>query len=68
MLFAPRSGEETRNTIAETATNWADSARQTFEKGQEKLRDTWEKGQEAVRSGKNVFRGDSERATGTEGM
>jgi gas vesicle protein len=67
MLFAPRSGEEMRNTLVETAGDWADSARQTFEKGQEKVRGVWDKGQEVVRSGMNAVRGDSEsRATGTE--
>lgn len=58
ILFAPRSGEETRNDLAQRANDLADSARENFEQGREKVRS----GISAIR---NVA--GQERATGTEG-
>ena len=58
ILFAPMSGEETRNNIAERASDLASSARDTFEQG----RDRMQRGVSAIR---NI--GESARPTGTEG-
>jgi gas vesicle protein len=60
VLFAPMSGEETRDQLTERANDLADSARETFQQG----RDRMQRGVEA-------FRGKAERAahqvrTGTE--
>ena len=60
ILFAPRSGEETRNELAQRANDLADSARENFEQGREKVRS----GISAIR---NVAGQQVERATGTEG-
>jgi len=54
VLFAPMSGEETRDNIAERANDFASSARDTFEAG----RDRVQRGVSAIR---NVA-----GATGTE--
>ena len=56
MLFAPMSGEETRNTLQERATDMAHSARATIDQGREKIR----RGVSAIRSG-------APASTGTEG-
>jgi gas vesicle protein len=37
ILFAPTSGEETRNTLQDRATDLANSARKTIEQGREKI-------------------------------
>ena len=57
VLFAPMSGQETRDNIAERATDLANSARETIEQG----RDRVQRGVSAIR---NVSGG---QATGTEG-
>ncbi len=54
VLFAPMSGEETRNTLQERAQDLANSARETYEQGREKVQ----------RTVSNI-RGES-RPTGTE--
>lgn len=59
VLFAPMSGQETRDNIAERANDLANSARETFDQG----RDRVQRGVSAIR---NVAGGDV-RATGTEG-
>lgn len=55
VLFAPMSGEETRNTLQERATDLANSARETIDQGREK-----------IQRGVSTIRGEV-RATGTEG-
>jgi len=60
VLFAPMSGQETRDNIAEHAGDLANSARETIEQGRERLRS----GISAVR---NVAGGGEARSTGTEG-
>jgi gas vesicle protein len=56
ILFAPLSGQETRDNIAERAGDLANSARETFEQGRER-----------VRRGVSSLRGEGEaRPTGTE--
>jgi len=55
VLFAPVSGEQTRGKIRDRANDLADTARETFEQGRER-----------VRSGISAIRG-SAAATGTEG-
>jgi gas vesicle protein len=56
ILFAPMSGEETRDNIAERASDLANSARESFEQGRER-----------VRRGVSTLRGEGEsRPTGTE--
>ncbi len=37
ILFAPVSGEETRDTLSERATDLANSARETLEQGRERV-------------------------------
>jgi gas vesicle protein len=56
VLFAPMSGEETRNNIRERANDLADQARETYEQGRDR-----------VRSGISTIRTATERATGTTG-
>ena len=60
VLFAPMSGQETRDNIAERANDLANSARETFEQG----RDRVQRGVSAIR---NVGGSSDVRATGTEG-
>jgi gas vesicle protein len=38
ILFAPMSGEETRNSLAQRASDLADSARDTLQQGRERVR------------------------------
>ncbi len=69
ILFAPMSGEETRNNLADRANDLANSARETYQQGRdrvqrgvESIRSTAERAIGQVRS--NVA--ESSRATGTE--
>jgi gas vesicle protein len=69
ILFAPMSGEETRNNLADRANDLANSARDTYEQGRERvsrsvesIRTTAERAMSQVRSGVN----EGMRATGTE--
>lgn len=55
VLFAPMSGEETRNTLQEKATDLASSARETYEHGRER-----------IQRGVSSIRGEASRPTGTE--
>jgi gas vesicle protein len=57
VLFAPMSGEQTRDNLAQRASDLAGSARETFEQG----RDRVQRGMGAVR---NI--GSETRPTGTE--
>jgi gas vesicle protein len=59
VLFAPSSGQETRDNIAERATDLKHSARESFEQGRDRV-------QRGVSAMRNV-RGSDIRATGTEG-
>jgi len=60
VLFAPMSGEQTRENLANRAGDLADSARETFEQG----RDRVQRGIGAVR---NMGSGETgQRPTGTE--
>ncbi len=61
ILFAPMSGEETRNNLAERANDLADQARDTLEQGRDRLRS----GISAVRGSAGM--GGETRPTGTEG-
>jgi gas vesicle protein len=70
ILFAPMSGEETRNNLADRANDLASSARDTYEQGRERvnrgvesIRSTAERAMGQVRSGVN----EGLRSTGTEG-
>jgi gas vesicle protein len=58
VMFAPMSGQETRDNIAKRASDLASSAKDTIEQGRERLRS----GISAVR---NVAGGET-RPTGTE--
>lgn len=53
ILFAPMSGEETRNNLADRANDLAGSARETYEQGRDK-----------VNRGVESIRGTAERAMG----
>lgn len=55
VLFAPMSGQEARDTIAERANDLASSARESFEQGRERV----QRSVSAIRSGES-------RPTGTE--
>jgi gas vesicle protein len=46
ILFAPMSGEETRNNLAERANDLASSARETYEQNRDKV----QRGVESIRS------------------
>lgn len=60
VLFAPTSGEQTRDNLAHKAGDLADSARETFDQGRERV----QKGIGAIRS---MAGGEgSHRPTGTE--
>lgn len=56
VLFAPMSGEETRNNLTERAGDLADSARETFEANRDR-----------VRSAVSTIRTQAERFTGNAG-
>jgi YtxH-like protein len=62
ILFAPMSGEETRNNLADRANDLADQARDTIEQGRERVRS----GLSAVRNATGV-QGQEQRPTGTQG-
>jgi len=69
ILFAPMSGEETRNNLADRANDLANSARETYEqnrdrvqRGVESIRTTAERAVGQVRSAVS----ESTRPTGTE--
>ena len=61
ILFAPMSGEETRNNLADRANDLADQARDTIEQGRERVRS----GLSAVRNATGMSQ--EQRPTGTEG-
>jgi gas vesicle protein len=46
ILFAPMSGEATRNNLSERASDMADSARETYQQGRERV----QRGVETIRS------------------
>ncbi len=69
LLFAPMSGEETRNNLSDRANDLASSARETYEqnrdrvqRGVESIRGTAERAIGQVRSTVN----EATRSTGTE--
>ena len=59
ILFAPMSGEETRENLQQRAGDLADQARDTFEQGRDRVRSTVS----AIRSG---GQGGEQQRTGTE--
>jgi gas vesicle protein len=71
VLFAPRSGEETRNSLADRANNLKTSARETYEQNRQRVH----RGVESIRStaGRALGRvrssgaGEEAAPTGTEG-
>jgi gas vesicle protein len=60
VLFAPMSGQETRENIAERANDLASSARETYEQSRDRVRS----GISAIKSGTET----GTRATGTENI
>jgi gas vesicle protein len=56
ILFAPMSGEETRRNLSDRANDLAESARETYEEGRER-----------IRSGISSVRRTGERAAGEMG-
>jgi gas vesicle protein len=54
ILFAPMSGEETRNNLSDRANDLASSARETYEQNRDR-----------VQRGVETIRGTAERAMGT---
>jgi gas vesicle protein len=61
VLFAPMSGEETRNNLSDRANDLASSARESFEQNRDKV----QRGVEAIRS--TAERAMGQVRTGTEG-
>ncbi len=61
ILFAPMSGEETRNNLSQRASDLADSAREAYEQNRDRL----QRGVEQIRSTADRVVG-SVRGTGTE--
>lgn len=64
VLFAPMSGEETRNSLAERANELADNARETWEQG----RDRFRTGVEQVKGAVGMRQEEPTRPTGTENI
>jgi len=62
VLFAPMSGEDTRNNIAQRASDLADTARDTYEQGKERVR----AGITAIRDAAQNVSQKATRPTGTE--
>ena len=62
ILFAPLSGEETRNNIAQRASDLADTAREKYEQGRERVR----AGITAIRDAAQNAGQQATRPTGTE--
>ena len=62
VLFAPMSGQETRDNLSERANDLADTARQKFDEGRERVR----RGVGALRNVASSQTGESTRPTGTE--
>jgi gas vesicle protein len=60
ILFAPMSGEETRDNLSQRVGDLTDQARDTFEQGRDRVRS----GISAIRSG--VQSAGEQRPTGTE--
>jgi gas vesicle protein len=63
VLFAPMSGEETRNNLVDRASDLSDSARELVDQGKERVRS----GISTVRSQAENVIGRTQKATGTEG-
>lgn len=61
ILFAPMSGEETRNNLSQRASDLADTAREAYEQNRERL----QRGVEQIRSGADRVV-NQVRGTGTE--
>jgi gas vesicle protein len=64
VLFAPMSGEETRNNLTKRAGDLADSARDLVDQGKERVRTTVS----AIRGQAERFVGGQHEPTGTEGV
>lgn len=62
ILFAPMSGEETRENLTQRATDLADSARDLANQGRDKVRTTVS----AIRGQADRFASNVQEATGTE--
>lgn len=62
ILFAPMSGEETRNQLGQRASDLADSAKDLVDQGRERVRSTVS----AIRGQAERFGGGVQEATGTE--
>jgi gas vesicle protein len=62
VLFAPMSGEDTRDNLSERANDLANSARESYEQGRSRI----QRGVEQVKS--TAGRAMNQMRTGTEGM
>jgi gas vesicle protein len=62
ILFAPMSGEETRNNLTQRANDLADSARDLVDQGRDRVRTTVS----AIRGQAERFASGAQEATGTE--
>lgn len=55
MLFAPRSGAELRQTIAQSAGDFQRKANESYQQASEKVKDVVDKGRDAVSRGKESW-------------
>ena len=55
MLFAPRSGSELRQTIAQSAGDFQRKANESYQQASEKVKDVVDKGRDAVSRGKESW-------------
>jgi gas vesicle protein len=74
LMFAPMSGEETRNNLADRASDLANTARETYtekrervQRGVKNIRNTAERAMGQMRNSVSSAVDDAVRATGTDG-
>jgi len=57
ILFAPMSGEDTRQNLSDRANDLKNTARESYEQGREHVRETYAQGRERVQRGVEALRG-----------
>lgn len=69
ILFAPMSGEETRNNLRERANDLSDQAREAMEQGRQKFNQGWTSVRGGVQNAMDTATESfNNAATGTEGV
>jgi gas vesicle protein len=56
ILFAPMSGEDTRQNLSDRANDLANTARGSYEQGRDRVRETYTQGRERVQRGVEALR------------